>query len=535
MQTVIVARPELNNGRALILFTRDTRWGELVVACSTTARAAGVRLEMPLAEATALVERRGAWFAAAHDPQADRAALTHLAECCQRFSPLVGWETVAGKGTSSKQAFSLLQRDAAVLAPDFLLLEITSIGRLFGGEGQLATAVLAELRQHGYHAAAAIAPTIGAAWGLARETKVAEVQIVNDSSSLAALPLAALRLSAGIIDRLTQLGIQQFSALLMLPRASLTARFGEELLLRIDQAQGTAAETIVPWHPPPQYAAEIAFEDPVEDRLALEQAAASLLQQLAAELTAAQQGALRFVCRFDCEQEGVAGQPLQLRIGLFRPSASAAHWQELLQMQLEQAALRGSVGRLTIHVLQTGPLEQRQHDLFPDATTGSQHALATLVDRLSSRLGEDRVISPQLRADPLPERAWRAIPSTKASTRNRRTKSKQASSKKKPAPESTDESNPASFPAARPLQLFQPPIALEVIALAPDGPPQVFRWRGKVHRVALFWGPERIETGWWRGRSVQRDYYRVETETGLRYWLFRERVGRTWHLHGAFE
>ena len=70
---------------------------------------------------------------------------------------------------------------------------------------------------------------------------------------------------------------------------------------------------------------------------------------------------------------------------------------------------------------------------------------------------------------------------------------------------------------------------------APDGPPQMFRFRGEVQRIAWHWGPERIETGWWRGTSVQRDYYRVETETGLRYWLFRERTGpRKWHLQGAF-
>jgi protein ImuB len=52
--------------------------------------------------------------------------------------------------------------------------------------------------------------------------------------------------------------------------------------------------------------------------------------------------------------------------------------------------------------------------------------------------------------------------------------------------------------------------------------------------VARHWGPERIETGWWRGPSVRRDYYRIETDEGRRFWLFRELTNRRWFLHGAY-
>jgi protein ImuB len=53
--------------------------------------------------------------------------------------------------------------------------------------------------------------------------------------------------------------------------------------------------------------------------------------------------------------------------------------------------------------------------------------------------------------------------------------------------------------------------------------------------LAQHWGPERIETAWWRGRSVRRDYYRVETAEGSRYWLFRRLTDGQWFLHGEFE
>jgi protein ImuB len=49
------------------------------------------------------------------------------------------------------------------------------------------------------------------------------------------------------------------------------------------------------------------------------------------------------------------------------------------------------------------------------------------------------------------------------------------------------------------------------------------------------WGPERIETGWWRGRAVGRDYYRVATTTGRRFWRFRHLGDGQWFVQGMFE
>lgn len=79
------------------------------------------------------------------------------------------------------------------------------------------------------------------------------------------------------------------------------------------------------------------------------------------------------------------------------------------------------------------------------------------------------------------------------------------------------------------------PQPVEVVSVAPHGPPQTFSLLGEQHRVERVWGPERIHTGWWRGRSVRRDYYRVETTTGRWFWLFRQLTDRRWYFHGAFD
>ena len=42
---------------------------------------------------------------------------------------------------------------------------------------------------------------------------------------------------------------------------------------------------------------------------------------------------------------------------------------------------------------------------------------------------------------------------------------------------------------------------------------------------------ERIESGWWDGQDVRRDYTTLDID-GSRAWVFREVATQTWHLHG---
>jgi protein ImuB len=91
----------------------------------------------------------------------------------------------------------------------------------------------------------------------------------------------------------------------------------------------------------------------------------------------------------------------------------------------------------------------------------------------------------------------------------------------------------------RPLQLLSPPEHIEVTAPIPDYPPMLFRYKGKLHKIARADGPERIEQEWWIQQGEHRDYYAVEDEQGCRYWLFRsghydEKKKPAWFIHGFF-
>jgi protein ImuB len=114
------------------------------------------------------------------------------------------------------------------------------------------------------------------------------------------------------------------------------------------------------------------------------------------------------------------------------------------------------------------------------------------------------------------------------------------------APPLADSKTPWPNLPARPTRLLPHPEPIEVMAPVPDDPPLSFRWRRVLHRVARAEGPERIAPEWWhpshdgKDESVEtRDYYRVEDDSGGRYWLYRAGLYQTgriprWFLHGVF-
>ncbi len=69
----------------------------------------------------------------------------------------------------------------------------------------------------------------------------------------------------------------------------------------------------------------------------------------------------------------------------------------------------------------------------------------------------------------------------------------------------------------------------EPVPLAGEDLPQLHRGS-----LILEAGPERIESGWWDGKGVARDYYSARRAQGVRWWIFQERRTKGWYLHGVF-
>jgi protein ImuB len=83
------------------------------------------------------------------------------------------------------------------------------------------------------------------------------------------------------------------------------------------------------------------------------------------------------------------------------------------------------------------------------------------------------------------------------------------------------------------LRLFPRPEPVTAEAAGEGDPPASFLWRARRHRIRTAEGPARIEPEWWLGESGgPRDYWRLEDEAGLRFWLFGQ--SGSWYLHGLF-
>ncbi|MCI0681282.1 MAG: hypothetical protein L0Y71_04190 [Gemmataceae bacterium] len=335
------------------------------------------------------------------------------------------------------------------------------------------------------------------------------------------LPVETLRLSPETIALLHALDLCRIGQLLELPRAELPSRFGPEVIERLDQALGHRPELISSEQPAETFEAAWDLDYPSGDRRVIDKVLEQLLRQVLEQLAPRGWGVQRLLATLCMTNK----EPVCFQIGLLQASAVAAHLSSLMRLQSERLPLAGEVVAITLRVLQAGPLEFRQGHIFADdARERQREQFPALVERLSNRLGEKSVLRPRLWPDAQPEFAWRYEPWLE---RKERQGDKRRLVSSSPC-------LPVSSSGSRPPCLKTRPIAVQVVSVIPEGPPVRFQWKNTSHVVARWWGPERIETGWWRGRDVRRDYYLVETTTGAQFWLFRAREQQRWFVHGLF-
>ena len=435
------------------------------------------------------------------DPQADADALLRLGLWAQRYTPLVA-------------------RFGAGEACEGLHLDIAGASHLHGGETGLLADLAARLARNGVPARLAVADTPGAAFALARFGPGEPIAVPpgGEAAALRDLPVEALRCGPEIAVPLKRLGLRRIGQLAEAPRAPLARRFGEPLLLRLDQALGHRPDPLVPIREAARYGAARGFLEPIGRQETIVAAARRLMGEIAPRLEADGLGAR--AVRLTLER--VDGLMRALDLGLSEPTRCPDHLGRLLQLRLERlgADLDAGFGfeSLRLDVTLTGPIAPRQSAIGPVEAAGDRTAF--LADALRQRFGRP-LIRLQPRASHLPERADRLAPWRMRGA-------------------GSDWPAGAEALPPRPLVLFERAESAEdVLATVPEGPPRRFRWRRRLHRIAHAEGPERIACEWWREAGEPRDYYRVECEAGRRLWLFRDgphASGRpaAWFVQGVF-
>ena len=470
--------------------------GQLIHAVTAAAAERGARPGMRLTDARALDP---ALQAEPADPAGDAALLNLLARWAGRWSPLVEVDGEEG-----------------------LRLDASGVAHLFGGEAGLVTDMATRFASLGLTTRVAIAPTAAAAWALARFAPcvIGENELAE---ALAPLPVTALRLDPRSVQILERLGLKTIGQLTEVPRKSLQRRFreAENPLDALDRALGRKNEPLTGERAEPPPRALVKLAEPATHPEAAAQALDRLVPELARQLEARKLGARRLHLagyRVDCSMAGTG-------VATAIPSREPKHLRRLL---IDKAAALDPEYGFDAFALTASwcePLGAAQESLVEEP--GGETEVAKLVDRLSVKLGPERVRRPAPVASHVPERAngWvRAINPRDGEEDRRRV--------------------PLPVPGRiRPHHLLDRPEAIAVVYATPEGLPRRFVWRRQVHDIARVEGPERIAPEWWRERSTKRlrDYYRVEDNGGRRYWIFREGMigdGRggapEWYIHGLF-
>jgi protein ImuB len=459
-----------------------------VVAANTAARAAGIKRGQLISGALALAPDIALRD---RDPAAEAAALGELATWALRFTP-----------------------QACLAPPDAVVAEISGSVRLFGGLSQLATGLTRGVQARGYATRLGIAPTPLAALACARAGHATPIVDPQELAAvLAPLPLALFDVDPRARDTLRAAGVTTFGDADALPRAGLARRCGPELVATLDRALGRMIDARAPHIPPPRYEGRLALPAPVHDAAALGFAVNRLVHELSAWLLARGLGAVRLQLtlvheRYMQRRLGIPATVVPLALGA--PARAAAHLTGVLRERLARVALPAPVETIVLATADTTPLAGRNLGLLPGDDADA--ALVPLIDRLRARLGDDSVVQVAPYAEHRPERANRLSDDC-------------ATPKHRSDLSPTIAAGAASAATApRPVWLLDAP---EPLGRRLEHAPWVLRD-----------GPERIESGWWDGGDVRRDYFVAQAPHGEIVWIYRDhRRGiddGDWFVHGLF-
>jgi protein ImuB len=378
--------------------------------------------------------------------------------------------------------------------PNALLLEIRGSVKLFGSLQKLRADIDACWRGLELTARSAITPSTLASLWLARAGGTVQDEGPPDAVMLAKqlsdVPIACTAWDETLLQTLRAMGVAKVGELLRLPRAGLVRRFGPAVVHALDIALGKQPAPRRAFVPKQRFRARSDFETEIDNTTYLQCALEPLIERCARFLRERQAGVQRLRLRLR-HREGPA---TEVSLGLASITSEQRRLLDVAFQKLERLELKAPVRGMELISGSLRALSAESLDAFAGLTGASGRDTAPqLVERLRARLGEEAVYGFCLIPEHRPEAAWRRVRELRAAA--------------------------ASQPILaegmpRPVWLLDPPL--------PWSKPEILQ------------GPERIESGWWDGKGVARDYYVAHRRHGTKLWVFQERHSKRWYLHGVF-
>jgi len=371
--------------------------------------------------------------------------------------------------------------------PRVLLMEIESSLKLFGPWPVFEARLREELTGLGFRHRIVVAPNPVAARMLANAHDGLTIECSEDlRSTLEQMPLDRIGLSREVATALSRMGLRSLRQVLALPRDTLARRFPASVLQHLDTLVGERPVALECYTPPDFFDVRIELNFDVESHQALLFPLKRLIADLALFLAGRDSGVQRFALHLEHNE----GPDSVVSVGLLSAEREASMLFELARGRLEQVLVKSPVNAVRLLAKDLPVFVPAHRELF-DERVQQTLPWEQLRERLRARLGDESVNGLRALADHRPECAWHS--------------------------QSTSKPAPPMRGFARPGWLLREPQSLPA------------------HAARIVAGPERIESGWWDGGDVRRDYYLIETTNGQRAWAYRS-VGENGDLllHGWF-
>jgi protein ImuB len=370
----------------------------------------------------------------------------------------------------------------------------------------------------------------------------------GSAAFLAPLALELLPLDPDVRRTLRLLGVRSMGDFAALPPPSVGRRWAQHGVDASTLARGDdrrPLEAFVPVEP-------IRETVELEHELGELEPLAFVLRPLCERVAVRLAGRGRAAARVEITLSGHGGPESRrtqstIHIAPARPTPSARTLVDLVRAHLSERQLEHGVDRVAVEVVEEGEALAVELDLFERAAA-APGAVDVAVARLRAVFGAEAVSGAALADRHRPEAAWQPVAFTppevaladKKARRGLRASPPRGAKRKQAAdlPPMAPTVLPMLVRSPGALRLLDPPTRLALAAPAPandDAPPRAFSLDGAHHHVTTVSGPTRLEAEWWTDEPLARDYYEVATEEGGRYWLYRDRRGGGFYLHGVFD
>lgn len=433
--------------------------------------------------------------------------------------------------------------DLALAPPAALWLRLDPMLQLYGGLDSFLRQLEQLLQQKPglqFQYGGAVTAEAARLLCLAQPGQIAPTQTAQ-RAALSQCPVRLLDVAPALLQQLQRLGIGQLGALLQIPAAELSRRFGAELQRYLQQIQGQLPPLLVYYQPPEQFCARLELWYQIEHHPQLLAPLRHLLQQLQHYLQRRAQRCYQLQLELSLRDQ----PPLCLKLHSPQAEALAERWLALWQLKLEALTLAAPVLAMQLHASQYCKEEQHSADLYQGKQ--GQYSPLQLVGLLQAKLGAEQVRRPTEHAAFLPELS--------GSSKALQQAGEHRVTSLMPVPEMTVPQlhQPAACyataahratvkPTTQSLHTAKPaglaPTALSPTALCPSTTPHrpAFLFATPVplqQQVQLMPGLERIQSHWWQDQAQPRDYLTAQSSDGRWLWLYRTEQ-QQWFVHGVF-